>query len=109
MVPLGLYEFLATLVGIGLLIVVLRWAYGTSGSLPDPPHHDPDDRTGHGLLQEVSRVPTESAAQLLRSRLNGAGIRSTIGFGGTEEGYRLLVFPADVVDAKVVLSRGPRD
>ena len=90
-----------------VLLLALRWTFGTGRNQPAPYVPDPDDPTGDGLLEEVSRVPTESAAQLLRSRLGGAGIRATI--GRTGGGYRLLVFRSDAVNARVVLSRGALD
>ncbi|WP_214370111.1 hypothetical protein [Pseudonocardia sp. H11422] len=106
--PVGVVELLGTLLAIGLLVLILRWTYGNSRSQPAPPGHDPDDTTGDGLLQEVSRVPTEAAAQILRSRLRDAGIRATIRKPGKDSigDYRLLVFSADLVDARTVLSRG---
>lgn len=89
---------------IGLLALALRWTFGTGRNQPGPRIPDPDDPTGDGLLAEVSRVPTDPAAQVLRARLAAAGIRATV--GRAEDGYRLLVFPADLKDAKVVLSGG---
>jgi hypothetical protein len=89
---------------LGVLALGLRWTFGTGRNQPAPRVHDPDDPTGDGLLEEVSRVPTEPAAQVLRDRLLGAGIRATV--GRTENGYRLLVFRDDLVNARVVLSRG---
>jgi hypothetical protein len=88
---------------LGIVMLALRWTFGTGRDQPAPYLPDPDDPTGDGLLTEVSRVPTEAAAQVLRSRLADAGIRATIGRAG--EAYRLLVFPADLVDAKVVVHR----
>lgn len=86
------------------MILALRWTFGTGKNQPGPRIADPDDPTGDGLLEEVSRVPTGPAAQVLQSRLGAAGIRATI---GREDGtYRLLVFRDDVVNARVVLSRG---
>ncbi|MHA6617144.1 hypothetical protein [Pseudonocardia sp. DLS-67] len=85
---------------LGILLLALRWTFGTGRDQPAPHLPDPDDPTGDGLLTEVSRVPTEAAAQVLRSRLADAGIRATI--GRTGDAYRLLVFPADLGDAKVV-------
>jgi hypothetical protein len=87
----------------GIVLLALRWTFGTGRDQPAPHIPDPDDPTGDGLLTEISRVPTEAAAQVLRSRLAAAGIRATIGRAG--DAYRLLVFPADVVDAKVVVRR----
>ena len=68
------------------------------------PADDPDDPMGSGLLEEVTRVPSETAAGLLRRRLAGQGIRATVA-RVDPEGFRLLVFRDDLVNAKVVLSR----
>ena len=89
---------------LAIVLIALRWTFGTGRDQPSPHLPDPDDPTGDGLLTEVARVPTEAAAQVLRARLAGAGIRATI--GRTGDAYRLLVFPADAVDAKVVVHRG---
>ena len=86
---------------MGAMMLALRWVFGTGKNQLGPRIPDPDDPTGDGLLEEVTRVPTEPAAQILRARLGGAGIRATI--GRTDGIYRLLVFPADVVPAKLVL------
>ena len=86
---------------LGIVLLALRWTFGTGRDQPAPYLPDPDDPTGDGLLTEVSLVPTEAAAQVLRSRLADAGIRSTVGRSGAA--YRLLVFPADLPDARVVV------
>jgi hypothetical protein len=86
-----------------IVLIALRWTFGTGRDQPAPHVNDPEDPTGDGLLTEVSRVPTEAAAQVLRSRLADAGIRATI--GRADGTYRLLVFPADVGDARVVVRR----
>ena len=84
-----------------VLMLALRWTFGSGNQYPAPRTPDPEDPTGDGLLQEVSRVPTQTAAEVLRSRLGRAGIRATI--GRANEGYRLLVFADDLVPAKLVL------
>lgn len=99
-----LVAVLGGLLMMGGMVLALRWTFGTGRDQPGPRIPDPDDPTGDGLLEEVSRVPTETAAQVLRSRLVAAGIRATV--GRVEGGYRLLVFPKDLVDARTVLSRG---
>ncbi|ANY05718.1 hypothetical protein [Pseudonocardia sp. HH130630-07] len=101
---------LGTLVGLVVVLVaiglLLRWTFGHQRNVTLPTD-DPDDPVATGLLTEVSRVPGEAAAQVLRARLRSAGIRSTIARGDDERGgYALLVFDKDVPDAKVVLSRG---
>ena len=88
---------------LGVVLLALRWTFGTGRDQPAPYVRNPDDPTGDGLLTEVSRVPTEAAAQVLRSRLAEAGIRSTIGRAGGA--YRLLVFPSDEVNARLVLGQ----
>ncbi|OZM81888.1 hypothetical protein [Pseudonocardia sp. MH-G8] len=92
---------------MALLLIALRWTFGTGRDQPAPHLPDPDDPTGDGLLVEVSRVPTEAAAQVLRSRLADAGIRATVGRSGS--GYRLLVFRADRAGALVVVSGNALD
>ncbi len=96
----------------GLIMMVglafaLRWTWGTGKELPGLRVIDPDDPTGDGLLEEVSRVPTEPAAQILRTRLQANGIRATV--GRLDGAYRLLVFRDDLVNAKLVLSRSALD
>jgi hypothetical protein len=93
---------------LGIVLLALRWTFGTGRDHPAPYLPDPDDPTGDGLLTEVSRVPTEAAAQVLRSRLTDAGIRATV--GRADGGFRLLVFRADLADARVVVHEdGPRE
>jgi hypothetical protein len=92
---------------MGGLFLALWWTFGTGRDQLGPRIVDPDDPVGDGLLEEVSRVPTEAAAQVLRSRLGGAGIRATV--GRAEGAYRLLVFRDDLAAAKVVLSRDALD
>jgi hypothetical protein len=94
---------LGALLMLGIVLLALRWTFGTGRDQPAPHVPDPDDPTGDGLLTEVSRVPTEAAAQVLRARLAEAGIRSTVGRAGGA--YRLLVFRADLVNARLVVGR----
>ncbi|WP_300007918.1 hypothetical protein [Pseudonocardia sp.] len=86
---------------LGILVLLLRWTFATGRDQPGLRLTDPDDPTGLGLLEEVSRVPTEAAAHVLRSRLHAAGVRATVARG--PDLYRILVFPADLGTAKLVL------
>jgi hypothetical protein len=90
---------------LALLALGLRLTFGTGRNQPGPRIADPDDPTGDGLLEEAGRAASEPAAGVLRDRLAGAGIRATI--GRADSGYRLLVFPKDLGNAKLVLSQGP--
>jgi hypothetical protein len=93
---------------MGVIVALLRWTWGTGKTFPVARLDDPDDPTGTGLLEEVSRVPGDAAAQVLRGRLVAAGIRATVR-RERDGSHRLLVFPDDVKAARVVLSRGALD
>jgi len=79
-----------------LLAGILRWTFGRGpqGALPDE-HGD------LGLLETVAVVPTREAADLLVGKLAREKVRVTVSHG--EEGWRLLAFPSDADDARVVL------
>jgi hypothetical protein len=95
---------------MGVIVLALRWTWGTGKQFPTARLDDPDDPTGLGLLEEVSRVPNPTAAEVLRSRLAAAGIRATVRRDADPPGaYHILVFPDDLKPARVVLSRGTRD
>lgn len=82
------------------LALLLRWAFGNDRrGVPD---HTGED---FGLLVEVAALPTPEAAEVLAKRLRDAGIRVTVVLRGA--GHRLLVFPADVPDAKLLLKGSP--
>jgi hypothetical protein len=103
-IPSGLIELGGSLLAIGLVIALLRWTFGTNATQPSPPSDDPDDPMGVGLLEQVSEVPTESAAQVLAGRLRSEGVRATIAKPATDSpGYRVLVFPQDVPTARLIL------
>lgn len=84
---------------VAVLAVALRYVFGTGRDLLVP---DAGDPTSDGLLVEVTRVPTEAAAMVLRGQLAAGGVRATVS-PHVEGGYRLLVFPADEVTAKLLL------
>ena len=87
---------------MGVIILALRWTWGTGKDLPAVRVSDPDDPTGLGLLEEAGRVPDPTAAEILRNRLARADIRATVR-RGHDGAYRILVFPDDLVPAKLVL------
>ncbi len=97
---------------MGVIILALRWTWGTGKDVPAARLPRPDDPTGLGLLVEASRVPDPTAAEVLRGRLATAGIRATVRRADDPPGagaYRILVFPDDLKPARVVLSRGALD
>ncbi|MEJ2885585.1 hypothetical protein [Actinomycetospora aeridis] len=79
-----------------LLAGVLRYTFGRGpqGAVPDA--------TGDlGLLETVAVVPTREAADVLVAKLAREKVRVTLSHG--VEGWRLLAFPGDADDARVVL------
>jgi hypothetical protein len=84
---------------VGVLALILRWAYGTSRTVPAPATLD------FGLLRPISTVDDPEQASALRAVLADSGIRSTT--SRTPSGRTIvLVFAADVDSARQVL--GPR-
>lgn len=91
-----LTPMLLLLVVFAFLALVLKWAFGNDRrAVPD---HTGDD---FGLLTEVTAVSTPAAADVLAKRLRAARIRVTVVQRGGL--HRLLVFPADAPDAKLLL------
>lgn len=99
-----IWATLGALLLMGLMVVALRWTFGTDRTVPAARLGDPDDPGAFGLLEEVSRVPGALAAEVLQGRLAAAGIRATLSRDGPT--YRILVFPDDLKTARTVLSRG---
>ncbi|MFE2755272.1 hypothetical protein ACFXGA_25045 [Actinosynnema sp. NPDC059335] len=92
----ALTTFLLMVIVFGLLGLVLYWAFGVDRrAVPD---HTGDD---FGLLTEVAAVPTPVAADVLVRRLRAAKIKVTV--VNRNDLHRLLVFPADAPDARLLL------
>ena len=89
-------EILTAISMVILLAGLLRWAFGRGprGALPD-------ENGDLGLLETVAVVPTREAADVLVAKLAREKVRVTVSRG--EEGWRLLAFPGDADDARVVL------
>jgi len=95
---------------LGVIILICRWVFSTT-------HRD--DRTArrlakakargdYGLLVPVAEVRTPDDAEMLRTVLQGAGIRCTVGEGAVDEsGLALLVFRADAERARDLVSSRP--
>ena len=81
------YALLIPLVAVGILALVLRWA---SSLDTDRAHHK-----DYGLLREVAKVPSSTAARVVEQRLAAAGIRATTVPAEDGNGMRILVFPND--------------
>jgi hypothetical protein len=87
--------------GIGVLTLLLRWAFGRGGSLIAAPPR-PGSPQEYGLLVPVAAPRSSAEGEALRRVLEGHGLRATL--TTTVEGPRLLVFPADEVRARAILA-----
>ena len=85
---------------VGVLILLLRWAFGSGKSLVErrPAVGAPGE---YGLLVPVAEPSTFVEAEIVRRRLLDAGLRATL--APTTDGPRVLVFPEDVKAARLVL------
>ena len=90
---------LIPLVVVAILALVLRWAL----SLDTDKAH----RKDYGLLREVAKVPSSTAARMVEERLSAAGIRATTVPAEDGNGMRIMVFPADEATAIQALLKLP--
>jgi hypothetical protein len=81
------YTLLIGLAVMTLFAVILRWA----SSLDTDKAH----RKDYGLLREVAKVPSSTAARVVEERLQEVGVRATTVPAPDGEGLRILVFPGD--------------
>jgi hypothetical protein len=90
---------------VGLLVLLLRWAFGgRSQSLVERrPRVGRSDE--YGLLVSIASPGTYVEGELLRRRLEDAGVRATL--ATTSEGPRLMVFAEDERAARRLLAGGP--
>jgi hypothetical protein len=91
---------LAALGVVGVLMLLLRWAFSSGHSLVErrPEVGSPEQ---YGLLVPVAEPPTFVEAELVRRRLADAGVRATL--APTTQGPRVLVFPEDAKAARALL------
>ncbi len=99
------YSYLAgPLVGlliIGVLVLILRWAFsGRPQSVVQRPAR-PGAETEYGMLVPVSTPETDVEGEQIRSRLERIGIRATLAM--TKDGPRVLVFEGDEERAREAL------
>ena len=97
-----LFEPVVAFLGVGVLALVLRWAFGRGGSLVARPARPgrPDE---YGLLVPIAAPRTTAEGRTLLRRLEAHGLRATL--AQTKEGPRLLVFAQDEEQARGILDR----
>lgn len=93
---------LVPLILIGLLVLILRWAFSRGHSLVARPPRS-GGPTDYGLLVSVASPAGPEAGELLCRLLADNGIQATV--ASTRAGPRLMVWPADVTRARQLLDR----
>jgi hypothetical protein len=95
-------SFLIALLVLGVLALLLRWAYGGGRSVvarrARPGHADE-----YGLMVAVASPGTFIEGEVARQRLQDAGIRASL--VTTSDGPRLMVLEPDETKARQVLAR----
>lgn len=88
--------------GILVLVLILRWAFGRGSSVvAGPARSGPPSE--YGMLVAIASPSTYIEGEIWRRGLQEAGLRANL--AQTNEGPRLMVWPADVETAKKVLAR----
>ena len=92
---------LVAFAALGVILLLCRWTFSTPArpvQAPAPPARGGD----YGLLVPVATVRTGDDAEMLRSLLQGAGIRCTVASDG--DSADLLVFRSDAARARELVS-----
>lgn len=94
---------LVAFLAVGVLALLLRWTFGRGQSLVARRPVTGSEQE-YGLLVSVASPGNYAEGELLRRRLEGAGLRATL--VQTTGGPRLMVWPQDERAARTLLS-GP--
>lgn len=89
---------------LGLLVLLLRWAFRRGGSVVAAPARSGSVHE-YGLLVPIAEPPTYIEGEIWRRTLEDAGIRATL--TQTLDGPRVMVWPQDSERARAALSRRP--
>jgi hypothetical protein len=86
---------------VGVLALLVRWAFRRGSSVvagPAQPGRDGE----YGLLVPIAMPPTYIEGEVVRRRLEDAGIRANL--ATTLDGPRVMVWPQDEQRARTLLS-----
>ncbi len=88
---------------VGVLALLLRWAYGGHGSSLVERLPRRGSSSEYGLLVAIASPGSFVEGELLRRRLEDAGVRATL--VSTDDGPRLMVFAEAEKRARGILAR----
>ncbi len=86
---------------VGILAVILRWAYSSSNSLIEKDKKIGSDDQ-YGLLKVAASPKNHIEGEMLRQKLLSVGIKATL--SQTNTGPKILVFEKDLKIAKATLN-----
>ena len=91
---------IVALVGIGAMVLVLRWAYSRGSSVVAAPGKSgPSD--SYGLLVCVASATNYAEGEMIRRALEDRGIKSNL--AQTTDGPQIMVWPKDASRARDAL------
>ncbi len=85
---------------LGVLILLLRWAFSRGSSLVEKPSKTGEEGE-YGLLRVVAKPSNHIEGEILRQKLAAHGIKATL--TQTKSGPRLFVFPEEEKAAAAIL------
>lgn len=88
-------------IAIGVLVVILRWAFGSKKTSVVAAAARPGTEADYGMLVPVASPSNYVDGEMLRRRLENAGIRANL--ATTLDGPRVLVWPTDEQRARDVI------
>lgn len=88
-------------VAIGVLILLLRWAFSSKKTSVVAAAAKPGFVDEYGMLVPIATPATYIEGEMLRCRLEDAGIRANL--ASTLDGPRVMVWPADESRARSIL------
>jgi len=86
---------------VGLLALILRWAYSSTNSLVERDKKIGSDDQ-YGLLKVAASPKNHIEGEMLRQKLLSVGIKATL--SQTNTGPKILVFEKDLKIAKATLT-----
>jgi hypothetical protein len=95
--------FLSSFAGfavMGVLILLLRWAFSRGSSLVERPRRTGEEDE-YGLLRVVATPTNFIEGEIIKRKLIEHGIKATL--TSTKQGPRIFVFPEEVKAAEAVL------
>lgn len=100
-----LYGPLVAFGGLAILILILRWAFGSRNSLIER-QAKLGNVTDYGLMVPVTSPANLIEGEMYRRLLEDSGLRANL--ASTLDGPKLMVWPEDLTKAKEIIKKNPK-